>query len=238
MIMNDSEKKSLQFYFKKYKYAVGRKYNNWTVLSLNSFFKKGVRFKATCKCICGTIREVDMCRVIKGISKSCGCITNRFDIGSFKRTHGMRDSPEFNCWLCIIQRCCNNKNPSYKNYGGRGIKVCEHWLESFINFYEDMGDKPTKNHSLDRIDNNRDYSPENCRWATCFDQSINRRNTKKIIGVRFEPPSSFGAYINRGGGSSERIGTFKCQILAAKAYDEECYKIREIKPNKERGIYE
>lgn len=77
-------------------------------------------------------------------------------------------------------RCYNINSTQFSYYGGRGIKVCDRWLESFENFYEDMGDKPSKNHSIDRIDSEKDYSPENCRWVDNKTQIRNRRNTKMI----------------------------------------------------------
>lgn len=77
------------------------------------------------------------------------------------------------------QRCLNPNNNQFHNYGARGITVCDRWLDSFENFYNDMGEPPTSSHSLDRIDNDRGYSPDNCRWATPSEQTYNRRDYKR-----------------------------------------------------------
>lgn len=88
-----------------------------------------------------------------------------------------RKSQEYTAYLNMILRCYNPKARGYERYGAKGIKVCSKWLQCFANFYSDMGTKPTSKHSLDRIDNKKGYSPENCRWATSKEQSENRRNT-------------------------------------------------------------
>lgn len=94
--------------------------------------------------------------------------------------NGLSNSKEYRAWHHMKFRC-NNKNYNARHlYGGRGIKVCKRWLESFNNFYKDMGSKPSPDHSLDRIDNNKGYSPKNCRWATKKEQGFNRRSTRKI----------------------------------------------------------
>ena len=92
--------------------------------------------------------------------------------------HGMTNTPLFSVWKTMIARCTNKNDASYQNYGGRGISVCPRWLE-FVNFYEDMAPRP-EGMQLDRINNDGDYSPENCKWSTCSEQSMNRRGAVLI----------------------------------------------------------
>lgn len=96
------------------------------------------------------------------------------------KKHGMRLSDEYRIWRHMRTRCENEKCPAYKNYGGRGIFVCDKW-KTFVGFFEDMGKRPSKEHSIDRIDNLKGYSPENCRWATYKEQNRNRRDNRMFV---------------------------------------------------------
>lgn len=93
-----------------------------------------------------------------------------------RKTHGMGKTSEYSIWSMMKDRCVNPNSTAFSYYGGRGIRVCDRWLESFENFFEDMGKRPSKKHQLDRIDNDGDYSPENCQWRTVKQQHRNKRN--------------------------------------------------------------
>lgn len=138
-----------------------------------------------CECSCGNTKMVQASALRSGETRSCGCL--RSEIKS-KHGHSNR-TPEYCAWSDMIQRCTNSKVKSYKHYGGRGIKVCRRWLgeEGFQNFFSDMGLRPSPTHSLDRHPNNNgNYKPTNCRWATKQQQLSNTRSNRwiKYKGVK------------------------------------------------------
>lgn len=108
--------------------------------------------------------------------------------------HGKRYSVEYTVWKNIKGRCYNKNRPDYKDYGGRGITVSPEWKKSFLSFWKDMGEKPTKLHTIERINNNLNYTPKNCKWATRQEQALNRRvrkdNQVGITGICFDKYSN------------------------------------------------
>lgn len=131
-----------------------------------------------CRCDCGVGKIIPTTALRQGRSRSCGCLQEQVRSDVHKK-HGNCDHRLYNIWTNMKQRCRNRKNPDFKNYGGRGIKVCEEWLGSFKAFYAwALANGYRENLSIDRIDVNGNYEPSNCRWATALEQRHNRRDTK------------------------------------------------------------
>lgn len=140
-----------------------------------------------CKCICGKVVKVRRVELLAARRTSCGCamVKRAVAIGHANRTHGESygtgDTTEYHSWNQMIGRCCNPANHGYKDYGARGITVCERWRNSFEAFLADLGRKPSPQHSLDRYpDNDGNYEPGNVRWATRTEQGRNKRNNKLL----------------------------------------------------------
>jgi hypothetical protein len=149
----------------------GQKFGRWAVLALHPERRRG-QAHWRCRCDCGTERIVRGNNLRFGSSTSCGCIRR-------ERTtkHGLCDTRAYNTWKNMKQRCFNPRHPKYPDYGERGISICQHWCD-FQDFYADVLDPPPGK-SIDRIDNDGNYEPGNCRWATPTEQTFNRRPFKR-----------------------------------------------------------
>ena len=139
-----------------------------------------------------------------------------------KKTHGLSEHALYYVWGDMKQRCCNPKNKSYKNYGGRGVRICDDWVNNFLNFYNDMKEGYEKGLQIDRIDNNGGYELSNCRWVTNKQNQANRgsRASGSSIykGVTKIRDGKWTAQIKKDG-KVYRLGYFTCEKEAAKAYD-------------------
>lgn len=150
----------------RFKNLIGKRYWRLVVVECAGSVRGHAYWK--CQCDCGKEKCVSTGNLPR--TKSCGCYQHEFC-----KTHGQHGRPEYRIWAAMLSRCFNKRNRGWKNYGGRGITVCPAW-KSFSEFFSAMGARPTRKHTLDRIDNDGNYEPGNVRWAT---RKIQARNTRR-----------------------------------------------------------
>lgn len=167
----------------------GKRFGRWLVLhkDMDRLDHKGVHSYYICQCDCGSIHSVSAYGLTRGTSKSCGCMRKE-RMFNYNYKHGLSRTGIYRILRCMKERCYSPKHSSYKRYGGRGIGICDEWRnnpESFVSWALESGYK--KGLTIDRIDVNSDYSPQNCRWATRKEQVRNRTNTVFVVidGIRY-----------------------------------------------------
>lgn len=155
---------------------IGKKFGRLTVLEECKERDKHNKIMYKCVCDCGNISIINGSNLRSGNSKSCGCVNHEPNNHNFK--HGKIHTRLYRIWHGMKNRCYNTSNKDYKNYGARGITVCDEWKDDFMAFYNwSMSNKYNDILTIDRIDNNKGYSPTNCRWVDITEQIRNRRNT-------------------------------------------------------------
>ena len=215
---------------------VGTKINMLRVDAVVKRTKGGKEVKCfSCLCDCGNNTEVIAEKVVRGKTLSCGCYGVKARKAA-RSTHGMSDTPIYFVWAAMKDRCNNPNNPSYYRYGGRGIAVCDEWMESFENFFSDMGKSFMKGLELDRADNDGHYTKYNCRWVTHQQNSWNRHRlvgSSKYVGVSWDSHAGKWAASIAG----RYLGLFCDERDAASVYDDACIEERREFSHLNKNIY-
>ncbi len=204
---------------------VGNRYSRLLVLKETRKSQSCRNYYYECLCDCGNTTEVRSNSLRGGRTVSCGCYGREIASKVCKKrntVHGLNTHPLYKVWSDMKQRCYNIRNVGYKDYGGRGIHVCEAWRNSFLNFYADMVDNYKEGLFLDRVDNDGSYSSDNCRWVTRSQNSVNTRkragSISKYRGVTLRPNGKWQAMVYKGG-ENYYLGVFVEEEDAARAYD-------------------
>jgi hypothetical protein len=157
---------------------IGQRHNRLTVVAPVLEIPAGRTAKWLCRCDCGNKTVVERQKLLKGHTGSCGCLSRELT-SKRARKHGKWETSEWSTWSAMKKRCNAPTAINYHLYGGRGITVCQEWMNSFEAFFAHVGQKPSPSHSIDRIDNNGDYEPGNVRWATPKEQRANSRQKSR-----------------------------------------------------------
>ena len=207
---------------------IGKVFGRLVVIKEDHIRGNRNKIKWICNCTCGKQVSVIGESLRNRSTKSCGCLQKEV-ISRQKTTHNLSGHPLNYIWRSMKQRCSNPNNKSYKNYGERGITVCDRWLESFENFYNDVIGSYKKGLQIDRIDNNGNYEPSNCRWVT-LQQNISNagssRGSSSIYkGVSWNASKHKWVSQIAKDGKNMSLGSFTCEKEAALAYNEKALEL-------------
>lgn len=206
---------------------IGDVYGRLTVIGPAE--KRGRNTTSLCRCECGNEKVILNMNLLSESTRSCGCLARQTASALVKERpprlkHGMKKSITYNCWQGMVSRCHNDKDDNYARYGAKGISVCARWRDEtngLANFVEDMGERPSKKHSIDRIDGKKGYEPDNCRWVLRHQQNQNvglkKSNTLGYKGIA-RCRDDWKAEI-RNDGAKLHLGVFSSKEEAALAYN-------------------